>query len=71
MAEDKKARQAALRAARMRLVEYRLEVAKGFADAITEPQLDLLYKAHRAIEIVDATIKETEVFRSARWDDSV
>ncbi len=71
MAEDKEALRNALRKARARLVEYRLEVAQGFADAITEPQLDLLYKAHRAIEIVDTAIKETEVFRSARWDDPV
>ena len=67
MAEHKEA----LRKARAHLAEYRLEVAQGFADAITEPQLDLLYKVHRAIEIVDTAIKETETFRSARWDDPV
>ena len=65
MAYDKEA----LRKARVRLVEHRLEVAQGFADTISEARLYLLNKIQRAIEIVDATMKEAETYRSSRWDD--
>ena len=61
----------ALQEARARLIEYRLEVAQGLTDMISEPQLELLYKVHRAIEIVDAVIKETDVSRPAPLDDSL
>jgi hypothetical protein len=65
----------ALKEARARLVEFRLEVAQDLVNAVTESQLELLHQVHRAIGIVDTIIKEADVslaaFLVTRLDDSL